>query len=180
MHCFEPPKTTAATTTVALRSEKKKRGKLLKSRLDVMNHLKGSNQEEEINKVLQKFYEVEVGDDNKNNKKDNDGDDNNDDNNQSPALTPNQMRSKSSRAFLTTIWPTLLQLGWRMEHKRRTTDVLYFPPGVFQGKNGARNRTDYFDSRTQVINCITQNAPWKKDRTVKLAVKQYRKIMEKN
>ena len=58
-----------------------------------------------------------------------------------------RIEKENSSLFWNIIWPALKdEHGWTLVHGTRPNDFFACPRGVIKGKNGFRNRIDYFDS----------------------------------
>lgn len=70
------------------------------------------------------------------------------------------------------IWKALVGLGWTVVYGNRPTDSYFLPTGVQRGP-GFKSRIDFFDSTTQVLNCLSTYPQWKDKEEVKSCLKLY-------
>lgn len=86
-----------------------------------------------------------------------------------PRAKPIRMTKK---LFDGIIWKALEGLGWTVVYGNRPTDSYYLPPGVQRGP-GFKSRIDFFDSTTQILNCLSTYPQWKDKEEVKNCLKLY-------
>lgn len=82
--------------------------------------------------------------------------------------------SYTKHFFFKIVWSTLTQLEWTLIVGNRPTDYYFLPKGVTRGKsNGFKNRIDFFDSTTLVMNFIKNDIRWKDNLKVRECVALY-------
>ena len=80
--------------------------------------------------------------------------------NKSAARRGGASSSATASAFWTTLWPSLVELGWSTEHGSRKCDTFFMPPGVRRRIPMASTgippkcRIDFFDSVKQVMSHV--------------------------